>query len=167
MEEDDREGPAPVPDKRSGGSWPREVFIHLLTFITLYIVAIGVLILSSGLIDNYVEDPLRFGPPDLDSARAAISMLVVAFPVFLYLSNYVRRKTRSGELKADSMLRKILIYLTLLVIAVTGMITLMVTINRFLGGDLTLAFALKSLSIFAVVGMVFWYYQTDLRTMKR
>ena len=148
------------------GGWPREVFVHLLTFITLYLTAIAVLMLTFGLIDFYIEDPLDVGTQGLDSARVAISILVVSFPVFLFLANYVRRKTKSGQLNPSSVLRKILVYLTLLVIAVTGMVTLMITVNRFLGGELTLAFGLKALTILIVVGMVFWYYQTDLRTTK-
>jgi uncharacterized membrane protein YidH (DUF202 family) len=145
-------------------TWARDGFLYLLTFVTLYLVAIGVAILAFGLIEHLFPDRLPEGPVESAAIRYAISQTVVAFPVFLYLSAVIRRKQASGEMPRESGLRKVLTYITLFLIAITAIVDLIVVLYTFLGGDLTVRFALKALSVLAIVAAIFGYYRTDLKT---
>jgi len=60
-------------------------------------------------------------------------------------------------------LRKWLIYLTLFVSAVTIIIDLIMLVNNFLSGELTIQFFLKVLAVLIIAGFVFWYYIWELK----
>lgn len=144
---------------------PRSVFVYLLNFLTLYLSALGAAMVTWGLADHWFRDPLdtyvTSGP-----IRSGIAMLVVAFPLFLYLNIYVRGKVASGELRDRSLVKKVLTYLTLFIIAITTIIDLIMVIYFFLGGDLTARFAVRGLGILLIAGFVFLYYLNDLREPK-
>lgn len=143
---------------------PRDAFLYLLSFVTLYLVAIGVLILAFGLINAWFPDPLRPGDANDAAVRYAIAQIVVALPVFLYVTSTIRRKQAAGDMPPGSRLAKVLTYFTLFVIAITAMIDLVFLIFRFLGGELTARFTFKALTVLVLVAVVFAYYRADLRS---
>lgn len=149
-------------------SGPRSVFIYLVSFLTLYLSAIGMAILTWGLADHWFSDPLeQFRYSDAsDMMRTGIAMVVVAYPAFLLLTVTMRRKIAAGELPERSTIKRILTYVTLFVIALTAIIDLISIIYQFLGGELTARFATKGLSILLIVGFVFLYYLGELREPK-
>lgn len=149
-------------------SGPKSVFVYVVSFLTLYLSAIGMVILTWGLADHWFQDPLeQFGYGSASSAiRTGIAMVVVAYPVFLLLSINVRRKVAAGELPERSAVRRVLTYVTLFVIALTAIIDLIAIIYEFLGGELTARFATKGASILLIVGFVFLYYLSELREPK-
>lgn len=151
---------APVP-----GSGPRNVFVYLLNFLALYLSSLGAAMLIWGLADHWFEDPLDGYVSD-GPIRSGIAMLVVAFPLFLWLNRYIRRNVEAGELTDRSMIKKVLTYLTLFLIAITSIIDLISVIYTFLGGDLTARFAFRGLGILLIAGFVFLYYLGDLREPK-
>lgn len=143
---------------------PRDIFTYLLAAATLYITASGVLMLVWGLAEYWFPDPLRgFGYSPMDGGvRVGISMAVVAFPIFVYLSMLVRRWVRAGSIQPDAPLRVGFIYFNLFVVAVTTLITLIATVNSFLGGDLTPRFLVRAGGVLAVAGLVYLYYRGEL-----
>lgn len=149
------------------GSWdlaPKQIFLHLLAMATLYISAAGVLILIWGLAEHWFPDPYLtydYGG-DSGAVRGGISMAVVAFPIFLGLALQIRRKTLSGEIPAGSGLRSGFVYANLFVVAVAVLITLMVSVNAFLNGDLTPRFAVRAGGVLLLVGLLYLYYRSEL-----
>lgn len=144
---------------------PRSVFVYLLNFLALYLSALGAAMVTWGLADHWFRDPLDTFV-NTGSIRSGIAMMVVAFPLFLYLNIYLRRKIGAGELSDRSVLKKVLTYLTLFIIALTTIIDLIMVIYFFLGGDLTARFAVRGLGILLIAGFVFLYYLNDLREPK-
>ena len=144
---------------------PRNVFVYLLTFLTLYLSALGAAMLIWGLADHWFRDPLDTyvsnGP-----IRSGIAMLVVAFPLFVYMNVVIRRSVEAGEPGGRSLVKRVLTYLTLFLIAITAIIDLISVIYTFLGGDLTARFAVRGLGILMIAGFVFLYYLNDLREPK-
>ena len=146
-------------------SGPRNLFVHLLNLLTLYLSAVGAVMLVWGLADYWFEDPTeRFG--NRGTIRTGISMLVVAFPVFLYLSAYISKMVKSGDIPARSTLRRIITFLTLFVIAVTAIVDLISILYNFLGGDLTARFGVKAFGILAITGLIYLYYLGELKSQK-
>lgn len=148
---------------------PKDVFIYLLTAATLYISATGVLILIWSLAEYWFPDPYRtFGSrSDGGEVRIGVAMAIVAFPVFVYLTLLVRRKIRSGEIDPASSLRTGFIYFNLFVVAVTALITLMITVDAFLGGDLTTRFLVRAGGVLLIAGLVYLYYRSELEAAPR
>jgi hypothetical protein len=144
---------------------PRNAFVYLLTFLTLYLSALGASMLTWGLADHWFRDPLdefvSNGP-----IRSGIAMLVVAFPLFLYLNVHVRRSLETGELAQRTLLKRVLTYLTLFLIAITAIIDLITVIYLFLGGELTARSLVRGAGILLIAGFVFLYYLNDLREPK-
>jgi hypothetical protein len=144
---------------------PRNAFVYLLNFLTLYLSALGASMLIWGLADHWFRDPLdefvSNGP-----IRSGIAMLVVAFPLFLYLNVYLRRSLETGELAERTLLKRVLTYLTLFLIAITAIIDLITVIYLFLGGELTARSLVRGAGILLIAGFVFLYYVNDLREPK-
>lgn len=141
---------------------PRDVFVFLLTTFLLYVTVMGALTVIWGVANYWF--PEGYDVEDLDSSalRFGLSMLIVAFPIFLYMNRLIRRKVRSGEIEAESKMRSGFTYFTLFVIAVTAMVDLMVIVNVFLNGDLTPRFFVKAVGVLLMVGLVYLYYRNDL-----
>jgi hypothetical protein len=95
--------------------------------------------------------------------RWSTAALLIAFPVFLWLSRRAYLAARRDPEKRTSKVRKWLTYLTLFVAATALLCDLITLVYYLLGGELTVRFLLKVLTIAAVAGAVFGYYLWDLR----
>lgn len=143
---------------------PRDVFLHLLATVTLYIAAISVIALAWQYVNVLLPDPLNFYYGSLtDTIRRSAAAVVVAWPVFLLVSWLIYRDIAATPSKAASRVRKWLVYLTLFLAAITIIVDLITLIYRFFGGDLTAAFALKVVAVLVVAGAIFGYYFWDLK----
>lgn len=156
--------PIPVPRPRPSLS-AREAFMYLLLFTALYIVAFNLGSLTFQLINVAFPDPASSVPETytFDSIRWSISSLIVALPVFLYMSRLTSRAVMLDPNKRMSPVRRWLTYLTLFVAACVLIGDLVSLIYNLLGGELTARFALKALTVGVIAGTVFWYYLSDLR----
>jgi hypothetical protein len=158
------EFPVPVPRPRPYLS-AREAFIYLLLFTTLYIVAFNVGNVLFQLINRAFPDPAD--PPQAayirESIRWSVSSLIVAFPIFLYISYVVGRSIQRDPTKRASSVRRWLTYLTLFVAACVLIGDFMSLVYNLLGGELTTRFLLKAVTVGTIAGTVFGYYLWDLR----
>lgn len=144
---------------------PKDVFVYLLSTVTLYISAAGVLTLIWGLAEYWFPDPFRSSFSSGlggGGVRVGVSMAIVAFPIFIFLARLVHKKIRSGEINPGSTLRTGFIYFNLFVISVTTLVTMMVTVGTFLGGDLTPRFFVRAGGVLLIVGLVYLYYRNEL-----
>jgi hypothetical protein len=85
------------------------------------------------------------------------------FPVYLFISWYVSRDITKFLYKRDILVRKIMIYVALFVTVLTLVGTLVTLIYTYLGGELSVRFELKALSVFVIALAVFSYYFYSLR----
>jgi hypothetical protein len=158
------EFPVPVPRPRPSLS-AREAFLYLLLFTTLYLVAFNLGSLLFQFIDRAFPDPASLAPVTMfrHAIRFSVSALIVALPVFLYLSRLTNHAVRDDPTQRASPVRRWLTYLTLFVAAsvLIGNVTSLV--YSLLGGELTVRFVLKVLTVGVIAGVVFWYYLADLR----
>lgn len=144
---------------------PKDVFLHLLMMVMLYIGVISLIALSFAYIDYQYPDPLTYYPGDtLDTIRFSSSMLVVAFPLLLLFSWFIQRDLRQNPKKHELRFGKWLTYLTLFVAAITIIIDLIQLVHHFYSGDLTTPFTLKVLSVLIITGAVFGYYIWDVQS---
>lgn len=163
--------PIPVPRPAPYVS-AREAFLYLLLFATLYLSAINLGVVFFQFINLALPDPAApgysAGPAAIRQAiRWAVSTLIVAFPVFLYISSLTAREVRTDPNKRASRVRRWLTYLTLFIAASVIIGDLISLLNDLLGGELTLRFGLKVLVVGLIAAGVFVYYLHDLRLDER
>ena len=154
--------PVPRPKPRLDA---REAFLYLVLFTTLYVSAYNL----GGLLFNFIDLAFpdsavtRWAEYRRASIRWSVSSLVVAFPVFLYVSRLISRTIHLDPRARGSAIRRWLTYLTLFLAAgiLIGDVTTLV--YNLLGGELTIRFVLKVLTVAIIAGTIFGYYLWDLR----
>lgn len=155
----------PVPKPRPYLS-PREAFLYLVLFATLYLSAWHLGSLLFDLINAAIPDPAdqRFqaGMRD-DSMRFSVASLVIAFPIYLFVARLLSRDLARNPVKRLSAVRRWLTYLTLFLAVTVLVCDLIALVHSLLGGDLTLRFVLKVLVVGAIAGAIFGFYLADLR----
>ncbi len=158
-------GPVPVPKPRPYLS-AHEAFLYLVMFTALYISAFNFGHLLFDFIERAFPDATD---PHIDtdsfrrSVRWAIANIVVAFPLFVWLSMLMQRAVARDPLRRVSRVRKWLTYLTLFLGAAVLIGDLIALVNGVLQGDLTTRFVLKVIVVAAIAGTIFGAYLTDLR----
>ena len=161
----DVEFPLPVPRPKPYLS-ARDAFMYLLLFSTLYVSAFN--------LGSLVFEFINHAFPDAavetwrtqyarSSIRWSLSALIVAFPVFLYVSWLVGRSVRRDPGKRRSNVRRWLTYLTLFAAACVLIGDFTTLVYNLLGGELTTRFVLKVLTVAIIAGSIFTYYLVDLR----
>jgi len=139
-------------------STARDVFFYLLMIVTLYISVVSLITLLFQFVNLWIPDPLDYYSSGLSSLRAATAALFVAWPIFIYVSWVTEKDIILAPEKLRLGVRRWLLYLTLFISAITIIVDLIVLINEFLGGDFTLRFFLKTVSVLVVAIAVFGYY---------
>lgn len=143
-----------------------DVFVYLGIFITLVVSVTNIISILFTAIERKYTDVLEQGMyVDMygSDMRMAIALLIVMFPIYLALSMYVSRDIKKFLYKRDLLIRRIFIYTALFVTIATLLGSLVATIYHFLGGELTVRFGLKALTVFVVAGAVFGYYLYALK----
>ena len=97
----------------------------------------------------------------------AVSSIVVAFPIFLFLSIHEHREIARNPAKRLSSIRRWLTYLTLFVAAGFLIGDLITLVYNALGGEMTTRFGLKVIVVGAIAGTIFGYYLRELRREER
>ena len=135
--------PVPVPRPRTSLS-AREAFMYLLLFSTLYVVAFQFGSLLFDFINAAFPDPASrtFERVPRESIRFSVSSLIVALPVFLYMSRLTNRETALDPAKRTSPVRRWLTYLTLFSAACVLIGDVTTLVYSLLGGELTTRFVL-------------------------
>jgi hypothetical protein len=161
----DVEFAVPVPMPRPYLS-ARDAFLYLVLFTALYVTAYH--------LGSLVFDLINLAFPDraMDPAythyvrsgmRWSVASLIVAFPVFMFMTRFVGREIARDPGKHRSKIRRWLIYLTLFVAACVLIADVTTLVYNALGGELTIRFGLKVMTVALIAGGVFGYYLQDLR----
>ena len=164
----DAEFPLPVPRARPYLS-AREAFQYLVLFATLYTSAYYLGDLVFDFINLAFPDPSRpegryvYEEYARGSIRWSVSALIVAFPVFLYTSWLTNRAIERDPVKRASKIRRWLTYVTLFIAATALIGDVTTLVYNLLGGELTVRFVLKVITVALIAGTAFTYYLRDLR----
>ncbi|MBI5755027.1 hypothetical protein HZA41_02305 [Candidatus Peregrinibacteria bacterium] len=143
---------------------PRDVFLYLLAIITLYISIWRFIALIFEYIHAFFPDEVSWHfTQSSEEIRASMAALIVGFPVYLGITWFLRKDIISHPEKREFWARKWLLHLTLFFAAITIIVDLIILVNNFLNGELTVRFLLKVLTVLIVSATVFGYYFWDLK----
>lgn len=143
---------------------PKDVFMHLLAIIALYISAVSFGALIFQYIDVWFPDPLTdMYMRSSDAIRWALSTLVVVFPVYVWVSLVLAKDALLHKEKRELKTRKWLYHFTLFAAAILIIGDIVALLYRFLGGDLSNRFFLKVAVILFIAGAIFIYYLWNIR----
>jgi hypothetical protein len=161
----DSDFPIPVP-RRKPYVGAKEAFMYLLMFLTLYWSSFSFGQLLYQFINRAFPDALQMYYAADSSAsiiRMDLASLIIAFPVFLWISWMLAKEIKKDPDKRASKIRKWLTYLTLFIAAGIIIGDLIALVFNVLAGDLTPRFVLKVLTVGGIAGAIFGYYLIDLR----
>lgn len=143
-----------------------DVFLYLGIAISLIVSVTNFLQVIFAAVDRKFIDVLQltsYASGMASDERFAIASLVVMFPIYVALSWYVSRDIAKFLYKQDIFIRKVMIYCTLFITVLTLIGTLVSVIYNYLGGDLSMSFGFKALSVFVTALALFGYYYYSLR----
>lgn len=155
-----------VPHRRGSGASARDAFFYLLIFSTLAVWTLSLGSLAFSLIDRWLTDPLFRGYGEsfnTYTVTTSVAALMVAFPLYLFISRVVLREAATNSEKLDSAVRKWLTYMALVIAASIFMGDLIAALAYLLRGELTSRFLAKSVVVLVLSSGVFWYYFGGLR----
>jgi hypothetical protein len=161
--------PVPVPRRKPSLS-AREAFLYLVLFATLYITAFHLGLVLFAIVDRWLPDAVQSSYSlrwTAEALRNGIAALVIAFPIFLFLSTLISRAMARDPEKRGSAVRKWLTYLTLFVAALVLIGDLTFVLQRLLAGELVARILWKTLVVFAIAGTIFGHYLAELRSEER
>ena len=159
----------PVPRPRASLS-AREAFLYLVLFTALYLSAFNLGAILFQLINHAFPDAAAVSYPYAawpDQIRSSVATLIVAFPLFLWVGNYIGRQTAANPALRLSPVRRWCTYLTLFVAVASLIGDATALVHNVLGGELTTRFLLKVLAVAGIAGAAIGYYLRDLRHGER
>lgn len=146
------------------GTTIKDFFFQIGIIVGLYISAGSLIALLFQLINYTFPDELSYyNDPYSTGMRIAIASLIVIFPLFLTLGHFLQKDYKIHPEKRSFTIRRFLVSLTLFVAIALIVGDLVALINVFLGGEITIRFILKVLTIIVVAGLVFGYYFMDYK----
>ena len=143
----------------------RDAFLYLLGFSTLATWATALCSLLFTFIDQWLPDALAqqsYGGSRYE-VSSEMACLIVAFPIFLFVTRFTLRQWEGHPEKLESGVRKWLTYTALLIAAGVVIGDLIEFLAYFLRGELTTRFVLKVVTVLCIAGSIFWYYLDSLR----
>ncbi len=142
----------------------REAFLYLVSFISLYVFAFSLGAVLFGLIDHTFPDTLNRYRSSASAADAtALAAIIVAFPLYLFLMRRLAVAVAADPERRQSLVRRWLTYLTLVVGAGIILGDIIALLASLLTGDPTVSFFLKVAVVLLIVAPIFGYYLWDMR----
>ena len=140
---------------------PKDFFLWTGAMLALYISVFAFLALFFNIIDYAYPDvlsPFR----NVSGVQNNIALLVVLFPISAGLMYLIRRDIVLEPMRRELWVRRWALTLTVFVAGATVAIDLVTLLNRFLNGDLTTPFALKTVVVLLISGAFFLHFLADL-----
>jgi hypothetical protein len=154
-----------VPSYRRSSS-AKDAFLYLFCFSTLATWTLGLGSILFTLIDRWLPDPLvptYYYRGAYYQMADALACVIIAFPVYLWVTSAILRELQLHPEKLESSVRKWLTYIALLIAAGIVIGDLITFLTYFLRGDLTARFVAKIAAVLVIAGGIFWYYFGSLR----
>lgn len=141
----------------------KDFFLWLGALITLYTAATTLITLLFDYINYTFPDPLAgSADPYGASMRFSMALILVATPATLILFSLIRKSIAADESKSQIWIRRWGLMLTLFVASAVALGDVATLINYFLGGEITMRFALKVLVVLLVTVGAFLHFYADL-----
>ncbi|MDO8582188.1 MAG: DUF5671 domain-containing protein [bacterium] len=140
----------------------RDIFLHLLSIIALYLVSFAFGRLLFSIVNVYFPDLLGYNGDEYGSLRFAIASIIVVFPVYFFVTRFLVRERAKPEYQ-DVRLRRWIVYLTLFLAAIVIITDLVTLLYTLLDGEMTARFILKVLAVLVIAAAVFYYYLWELK----
>jgi len=145
----------------------KDFFVYLGTVILLYASFSSLLVLLFNYINYLFPDALTDGYYNYDpysaAVRSALAVLIILFPVFYAATRYINKDLRAHPEKQEMPIRKWLLYLTVFLAACIVIGDLIILVNTFLNGEITMRFVLKVVTVLLLTGLALTYYVLDLK----
>lgn len=140
-------------------------FFYLLSLVALVFMALSTGMVIFQMINKFIPEVpgIYSGRYSSGVLKFAISSLVVSIPVYYVITAQIHKALKKGELHRDSAIRRWLTYFILFVTSVIMIVWVIMTINSFLDGELTLRFGLKFLTVLIIAGAIFSCYLYDIK----
>lgn len=140
-------------------------FFYLLSLFGLVFTALTSGMILFQAINKLIPDAVGTysGRYSTSQLRFAISAVIVASPVYFWMTSLIQKSLRKGELDKESQLRKWMTYVIILVSAIVIIVSLIGVINNYLSGDLTSKVGLKLLITMLISGTVLSYYLYNIK----
>lgn len=154
--------PVPAP-RMQAHQLARDIFVYLLSFITVMMSswALGALIFNA--INNTFPDPSVHGYHNDHHINWAIAQLIVTFPLFAGLTFWIHQDLSRHPEKRESLVRKLMIYFILLIAAMVGLGDLVTVLDFYLNGETSMRFMAKAVTVLGISGILFAYYLQEVR----
>ncbi|MBP9855641.1 MAG: hypothetical protein KBD53_12300 [Candidatus Omnitrophica bacterium] len=146
---------------------PKDFFLHLFTMGLMYFSVGNFLSLSFEIINRVFPDTINtygyYSSGFSSGMKFSIASLVVLFPLYLYLNNFLHKQYEKQPEKKEAKIRKWLIYFTLFVSAITLVGDLVYGVYSLLDGELSARFWSKEIIVLLTAAAVFYYYLHDIK----
>ena len=146
----------------------KALFWYLSMFFTLGIVAFATGAVWYQLINKLVPtDVLPYGVYlafSQSAVKSAIAALIVGTPFFFLFMTAIRRAIKKAQITLERGVRLWISYLILFLVVAIAIGDVITFVTRFLGGDFTLRFVLKVVTILVITGWIFLYFWLDLKS---
>jgi len=149
--------------KNSHKNYPRDVLMNLLVIIGLYVSVVVFLQLIFAYINEALPDLLNRYYDVGQAIRWPLSVLIIVFPLYVFISRFLHRDLIKNPEKNDLRLRRWLTYITIFASGSLIAGDLIALVFNFLQGELTWRFILKVLAVLFTASAVFLYYLYTLR----
>ncbi len=147
---------------------PKALFWFLTLFFTLGTTAFATGGLWFQFINKWFPLEVTYGYVSRsfsqEGLKMAIASLLVAAPLFFFVSWLVRKAFNNKTLSPANKVRTWITYIILFILVATAVGDLITLIFRLLDGDFTARFLLKALTILLIVSWIFIYYLLELRS---
>lgn len=149
-------------------SAPKFAFYYLLSLVALIFMTISTGMIFFQVINKYLPDLFGNYGADFSSGalKFAISAIIISSPIFYIVTRFICRHLYKGTLDKDAGIRRWLSYFILFVSAVIIIVSLIMTINSYLNGELTNKFIWKMVVVVALSAIVFSFYLYDIKREK-
>ncbi len=143
----------------------QDLFLYLLSLVTLGITAFATGSLLFAQINHLLVDPtlaMRDRQNDW-SINLAIAEILIAFPLYTWLAVHIGRDVERSPQKRESLIRKLMIYLILVISAITAIGDLIAVLTQLLSGEMTLRFLAKALVVLGISLIIFIFYLYEVK----
>lgn len=152
-------------------TFAKESYLYLMQAMAYIAVSISMLVLWFQYLNLWLPDVLSGDYSYMrESAqnliRTGLSILIVAFPVFAYVSHIIRDMEANFANAPQNTTKQGTLYLMSFIASMVAIITLMVTVFQGLNGEATLRFFAKVLGILALCGWTGWIARRELALAK-
>ena len=146
---------------------PKDVFLHLLSIIALYVSAGSFIALIFQYINLLIPDPVSSTIYSVRAAQSAIrfslASFVVVFPVYIWSVWFLGKSYKSSPEKLNLRIRWWLLNFTIFLAAIVIIGDLVVLIFNLLQGELAVRFLLKVLAVLLVAAAILGFYFSELK----